>query len=118
MSITQQLGKLESMLHTEHVGLVTHDATEVKPGKTTILVNPPEIRADEETPWGEYETRWTVNIIAGSPTTQSDAMTDIMQVIDEWIADNINIEKATPATFHLNNITLGCYEVTLGSIDL
>lgn len=116
MTISEQLGRLETLLNTEHVSVVTHSTTEVKPGKVTVLVQPPEITSER---WGECDIKWVAAITAGTPTTQGKAFADILAVLDEWTASGINIDSATPATFNLMEAgSLGCYEVTLGPMDL
>ncbi|WEV67967.1 hypothetical protein OZX72_03010 [Bifidobacterium sp. ESL0769] len=116
MSITEQLAKLEKMLDTEHVDLVTHKANEVKPGKTSVYIEPPEITSNN---WDSFDIPWVACIISATPTTQDKAFDDIMAVLDEWFAANININQAKPITFDLKSAgTLGGYEVTFGGLDL
>ena len=116
MTISEQLNVLETRLKTKHVSVITHNATEVKPGKVTVLIQPPEITSEQ---WGESDAKWVAAITAGTPTTQGKAVIDILTVLDEWTASGININEATPATFNLAEAgSLGCYEVTLGPMDL
>lgn len=117
MTFTQRLEALKTKLKNssdELVDLVTTDPTEVKPGKTTVWVQPPTIDSDQ---WNDYEVHWVVYVVSGTATTQAQALMKIMAVLDAWTSHEVNVSKAAPATFQLSKQgNLGCYEVTLNPI--
>lgn len=94
------------------------DPAEARPttGRVAVVIEPPEI--DYPT-WGEPVVHWTLDIIAGTQTTQAASLDLITDAIELLAAHDLNIERATPITFSLAGVgSLAAYQVRLNPLEL
>lgn len=109
-TLTDMLGDI-----VQSVGI---DPAEARPatGRVAIVIEPPEI--DYPT-WGEPVVHWTLDIIAGTQTTQAAALDLITDAIELLAAHDLNIARATPITFNLAGAgNLAAYQVRLNPLEL
>lgn len=109
-TLTDMLGSL-----VQSVGI---DPAEARPttGRVAIVIEPPEI--DYPT-WGDPVVHWTLDIIAGTQTTQASSLDLITDAIELLAAHDLNIERATPITFNLAGVgNIAAYQVRLNPLEL
>lgn len=107
--LTGSIGKL--------VSSVTIDPQDARPlpGKAVVCVEPPEMDYDG---WGLTTVNWKACVIAGTTATQVAAMDVILPVLEKLQADNINMAKAEPVTWHLaSGGDVAAYEITFNPFD-
>lgn len=120
MSIQEQRSALMATLADMLDGLVgsiSTDAQLVRPaaGKVAVYIEPPTV---EWPTWGPPEPTWTLDVIAGTPATQTSAVDDILTALDRLAEKGLNLQKATPASWNLAGAgTLAAYQVTLNALE-
>lgn len=98
--------------------IVTIDAQEARPlpGKIAALIDPPDITFEG---WQYVTTTWTVNLIAGTMATQTDALDLLTTAVERLHARRLNMKDAKPATFSLAGVgSLAAYSITLNPLEL
>lgn len=120
--VSKEREALQALLEEYLGGLVQSvgidpQSAQPTPGKVAIVIEPPEL--EYETWVGPPTIRWTLDIIAGTPTTQATAFDLICDAIDTLAAKGLNINTANPATFSLAGTgNLLTYQVRLNPLDL
>ncbi len=121
MNIQEQRAALMDTLTDMLDGLVSSvsiDAQLVRPtaGKVAVFIEPPTV---EWATWGPPTPTWTLDVIAGTPATQSSAIDDILAALDRLAGKGLNLQKATPASWSLaGSGTLAAYQVTLNALEI
>lgn len=108
--LTDMLGTLANV--------VTIDAQAARPlpGKVAVLIDPPEIVYEG---WQFTRPTWTVNLIAGTMATQTDALDLLLGALERLQARHLNMKDAKPATFSLSGVgDLAAYSITLNPLEL
>lgn len=84
------------------------------PGKVSIYIEPPIVQFPT---WDDPEVQWKFDIVAGTPTTQAQALILILEALSTLIPE-VNMQRAEPATFTLANVgTLAAYQVTCNELE-
>lgn len=108
--LTDMLGSLANV--------VTIDAQDARPlpGKIAALIEPPEITYEG---WQFTTPVWTVNLIAGTAATQTDALDLLLDALERLHTRKLNMKEAKPATFSLAGVgDLAAYSITLNPLEL
>ncbi|RGJ62259.1 hypothetical protein DXD52_02625 [Bifidobacterium longum] len=108
--LTDMLGAL--------VTVVTIDAQEARPlpGKVAVLIDPPEITYEG---WQFVSTTWTVNLIAGTMSTQTESLDLLIPVLERLHERHLNMKTAKPVTYSLAGVgNLAAYEITLNPLEI
>ena len=108
--LTDMLGAL--------VTVVTIDAQEARPlpGKVAVLIDPPEITYEG---WQFVSTTWTVNLIAGTMSTQTESLDLLIPVLERLHERRLNMKTAKPVTYSLAGVgNLAAYEITLNPLEI
>lgn len=109
-TLTEMLGDV-----VQSVGI---DPAEARPttGKVAIVIEPPII--DYPT-WDTIEIHWTLDLIAGTQTTQATSLDLLTDAIEQLAAHELNIASATPISFNLaGSGTLAAYQIRLNPLDI
>lgn len=109
---------LESTLGSV-VQIVTTDAAAARPvpKKVAVLVEPPHY---EFPTWNAQPViTWTLDIIAGTMSTQDSAFELIAQAIETLDSHHLNIASAEPVSFTIGTSgTLAAYQLILNPLEL
>lgn len=119
MSYSEAVQLLTSELKTasDRISVVTTDASLVKPtdDKVCVFIQPPEIEFEA---FADRNYKFTIDLVAGRPTTQAQAVQTLIDVIQALFEYGIPMEDARPVGWNANGIELASYEVTLGVMDI
>lgn len=99
------------------VSSVSIDAQLIRPdpGKVAVYIEPPSVEWPD---WGPPTLTWTIDVIAGTPATQTKAVDDILTALDRLAEKGLNLQKAAPASWNLAGAgTLAAYQVTLNPLE-
>ena len=108
--LTDMLGAL--------VTVVTIDAQAARPlpGKAAVLIDPPEITYEG---WQFVSNTWTVNLIAGTPATQTESLDLLIPVLERLHERHLNMKTAKPVTYDRPGVgNLAAYEITLNPLEI
>ncbi|ATU19814.1 hypothetical protein [Bifidobacterium choerinum] len=97
---------------------VSIDPADARPttGRVAIVIEPPEVTYPT---WRTIEIRWTLDLLAGTQTTQASSLELLTDAIELLAERGLNIERATPITFNLAAAgSLAAYQVRLNPLEL
>ncbi len=97
---------------------VSVDAQDVRPlpGKAAILIEPPTVEWPD---WNRTVCTWQLDVVAGTFTTQADALPIITNVIDALADAGLNLQRAEPVGFALaGQGTVAAFQITLNPLEL
>lgn len=109
-TLTDMLGGI-----VQSVGI---DPAEARPttGRVAIVIEPPEVAYPT---WDDIEITWTLDLIAGTQTTQAASLDLLTDAIELLAAAGLNIERCAPITFNLAGAgNLAAYQVRLNPLEL
>lgn len=109
-TLTDMLGGI-----VQSVGI---DPAEARPttGHVAVVIEPPEVAYPT---WRAIEIHWTLDLIAGTQTTQAASLDLLTDAIETLAAAGLNIERCTPITFNLAGAgSLAAYQVRLNPLEL
>lgn len=119
--IISEREKLAALL-TDMVGdlvtVVTIDAQAARPlpGKVAVLIDPPSITYEG---WRFVNSTWTVNLIAGTTSTQVESLDLLLPVLERLHDRQLNMKAAKPVTYSLAGVgNLAAYEITLNPLEI
>lgn len=109
-TLTDMLGGI-----VQSVGI---DPAEARPttGHVAIVIEPPEVTYPT---WRAIEIHWTLDLLAGTQTTQAASLDLLTDALDLLAEHGLNIERATPITFNLAGAgNIAAYQVRLNPLEL
>lgn len=109
-TLTDMLGGI-----VQSVGI---DPAEARPttGHVAIVIEPPEVTYPT---WRAIEIHWTLDLLAGTQTTQAASLDLLADAIELLAEHGLNIERATPITFNLAGAgNIAAYQVKLNPLEL
>lgn len=99
----------------DKVDVVTDGMADIQAGRTSILIDPPDLEWDR---WADPETTWTITVLSGVSWKQPDALEKVFDIIG-ILSDSqrVNLRKGVPATCNVLGGEIAGYALTLNPTD-